>query len=293
MRKDKYIKSLECMVAEEAKYYDFFSYSDKLKFMKNVISLSLVLGVIFFVNGKSSKNVNVHNSVINLHSYFDNTLEENRNRIFNSICDKYLRDSSILVEEDQRENLYIGDSRMKGMLKSGAIDQNHTVYGVGYGYNWLVGDGNFNSSKTNASNGALNGIYSKMEEDKLYNIIIWLGVNDYRRNDAYKYFEKFSELALGEFFNHNIYVVSVGPVNDRRATTVNNEQINNFNGTMQELIENAGISNLKYIDLDYVQSSVKSYDSVGLHYGMSDYINISQIINDFILEDKTVKVLHK
>lgn len=171
--------------------------------------------------------------------------------------------------------IYVGDSRTQGMLIAGAIDSNDTVYGVGYGYNWFVGNGTFSADYTNATGGALVAVNSKIRNGR-YNIVIWLGVNDYRYNTAQVYYNTYYELATGDWSNHNIYVVAVGPVDDDLATTVDNAGINNFNSEMSNLINSSNASNLHYIDINY---SIQSYDSMGLHYGSSDYINIKSQID--------------
>ena len=85
--------------------------------------------------------------------------------------------------------------------------------------------------------------------------------------------------------NHNIYIVSVGPVNDNKATTVNNAGINAFNTSLKELISNSGISNLTYIDLNLSQDLINKYDNFGLHYGSSDYERIYNLMNDAIAKE--------
>ena len=171
--------------------------------------------------------------------------------------------------------IYVGDSRIRGMLNSGAIESNNTVYGVGYGYNWFIGEGRFSQEYTNATSGAQVAINSKIRNGK-YNIVIWLGVNDYRYNSAQVYYDKYYELATGEWSDHNIYIVSIGPVDDDKATTVDNAGIDNFNNEMSSLINNSNANNLHYIDINY---SIQSYDQMGLHYGNSDYINIKEQID--------------
>ena len=170
--------------------------------------------------------------------------------------------------DNVRDNLFLGDSRTQGILNVGVINESNTVYGVGYGYNWLVGDSGFNGT-TNASNGGINAINSKIVSGKLYNIIIWLGVNDLDNDNSY--LEKYIELASGEWSGHNIYVVSVGPVQDSKSKYAKNEKITSFNNTIKEGIKTANLSNLKYIDLEYTESSINSYDNAGIHYGKEDY----------------------
>lgn len=181
-------------------------------------------------------------------------------------------------EVNLRETLFIGDSRTKGMIISGVINDDNTVYGIGYGYNWLIGNGSFSTEKTNALNGAINGLNAKMADGKSYNIVIWLGVNDYKGNNAETYFNEFYKLANNEWAKHNIYIVSVGPVKDSKAVYVNNAGINNFNNSLNELITNVGLNNLNYVNLNFDEYSIINYDGSGLHYGQDDYRNIYSII---------------
>ena len=57
------------------------------------------------------------------------------------------------------------------------------------------------------------------------------------------YFNKYKELAEGDWKDHTIYIVSVGPLNND-----NNAAVEDFNTEMQKNINNAKIGNLKYID---------------------------------------------
>lgn len=177
-----------------------------------------------------------------------------------------------------RENLYIGDSRTLGMLVSEVINEDNSIYGAGYGYDWLIGEGEFSTSNTNASNGAINGLKDKMIDNEYYNIIIWLGVNDYDCVSANIYFEKYKDLAKNDWSNHNIYIVSVAPVKDSVAIYANNAGINDFNNSLKDLVANSPLNNLYYIDLNLNENSINHYDDMGLHYGASDYENIFNII---------------
>ena len=185
---------------------------------------------------------------------------------------------------DNRKTIYIGDSRTYGMNLYGITNSSNTVYGVGYGYNWFTGNGSFSSSNTNSTSGGIAGANSKMNSGEKYNIVIWLGVNDYTYVSAEKYYSTYFSLAKNEWKDHNIYIVSVGPVDDDKALYVDNKGINKFNDAMEELIKNGNLSNLNYIDLGYTESSINSYDSEGLHYGKSDYQKIFNNINNGIVK---------
>ena len=161
----------------------------------------------------------------------------------------YNTESTDSDQEDNvyRETLYLGDSRTRGMQNAGVINNSNTIYGVGYGYNWLIGSGSFNTNNTNATVGGIAGINGLMRDHVNYNIVIWLGVNDL--SNVENYYQKYYELATGDWSNHNIYIVSVGPVDDNLSMYATNEKINNFNERMKELITSSGLNNLIYLGI--------------------------------------------
>ena len=199
-----------------------------------------------------------------------NELSMNYKEILNNV---YSGNSAIVGE--YRDSLFVGDSRLKGMVLSGVVNESNAVYGVGYGYNWFVGDGTFDSSYTNSISGGISGINDKIIKDKNYNIIVWLGINDLLSNNASIYFNKYYELATGSWSNHTIYVVNVGPVNDNAS--VSNDNINLFNNAMKGLIASSGIDNLKFINVNY---NINNFDESGLHYSLNDYKNIYSVISN-------------
>lgn len=204
------------------------------------------------------------------------TLASEGNQYSTILDNIYNNDENVV--NNARNTIYVGDSRTQGMLLAGAIDSANTVYGSGYGYNWFIGNGTFSSSNTNATSGAITAINSKIANGS-YNIVIWLGVNDYAGVSAQQYYDSYYELATGDWQNQNIYIVAVGPVDDNLATNVSNSGIDNFNNEMESLIRNSNVTNLHFIDLNY---SIQSYDSMGLHYSNSDYIEIHEQINNRI-----------
>jgi len=147
----------------------------------------------------------------------------NYSEILNNVF-KVDTEENITINE-ARENIFLGDSRTQGMLLTSVINEGNTVYGIGYGYDWLVGNSGFTGT-TNASNGGINAVNSKIANGKLYNIIIWLGVNDLENVNSY--LEKYIELAKGEWSNHKLYIVSVGPVLDSSSLYAKNETINEW-----------------------------------------------------------------
>ena len=213
----------------------------------------------------------------NILSFNINTLNEfetlaNEGNTYSQILSHFYNTTSIDDSNDSvyRETLFLGDSRTKGIQNAGVINSSNTIYGVAYGYNWLIGNGSFSSSNTNATSGGIHGINSLMRDNASYNIVIWLGVNDL--GNVENYYQKYYELATGDWSNHNIYIVSVGPVDDDQSVYAKNDTINSFNSTMNSLINSSGLSNLIYLDLDYASDFMDNYDSGdGIHYNSEGY----------------------
>ncbi len=183
------------------------------------------------------------------------------------------------TSSDVAGTLYVGDSRLQGMVLAGVVSESDAVYGVGYGYNWFVGRGSFSSKYTNSVYGGISGINSKIAASNKYNIVSWLGVNDLKSVSANKYYSKYYELATGDWSDHNIYVVNVGPVSDNASSSVTNSDIDNFNTSLGDLIASSGLKNLNFIEVSY---DISSYDSAGLHYSWKDYHNIFASIQSYI-----------
>lgn len=204
--------------------------------------------------------------------------------------------SNLLKSEifPKKEILYLGDSRTRGLLVSGAIEEDKTVYGEGYGYRWLIGDGKFSSSRTNSPKGAIDGIENLMRDGQKYDIVIWLGVNDLNGIDANQYFEVYKALAEDEWQNHDLFIVSVGPVDDARSKYAKNRNITKFNEDLQSLVENSGIPNMHYVDLGLDKNSIRKFDSAGVHYSSKDSLEIQNIIEtsvEFVENEKREKVV--
>ncbi len=226
----------------------------------------------------SLSTANVLNFDENILNKFDTLAKDGYK--FETILNETYKESSGTEESSSvnpKETFFIGDSRTHGMVINKVVDSNNAVYGTGLGYNWFIGSGTFTNYTTNASNGAITKANSIIPENSSVDIVIWLGANDYK-SGAERYFNKFVELADGEWSNHTLYIVSVGPVDDAKTKYAKNDGINTFNNDMKELIENSGKSNLKYVELGLSSSDIKYYDKEGLHYGKSDYQNIYNII---------------
>ncbi len=208
------------------------------------------------------------------------TLAEEGNTYSQILNTVYQVDSS---EEEEttvyRETLFLGDSRIRGMQNSGVINSGNTIYGIGYGYDWLIGNGTFASSYTNATSGGVSGIHSLMRDQASYNIVIWLGTYDLE--NVSQYYQEYYDLAVGEWRNHHIYIVSIGPVAEN-LTNISNSDIDAFNQEMQSLIQNSGLDNLFYLDLGYTEEEISLFDTDGVGYSSDDYRSIYNIIMNYL-----------
>lgn len=249
---------------------------DSLTSLYNEISNYLYISSSYnsTISNLSSRNVLRFNSDF-LEEFQDLALNDNDYaEILGAVYNSSGSDDEEIV---YRETLFLGDSRTRGMLNAGVINSGNTIYGVGYGYNWLVGSGSFDIDSTNAIDGGISGINNLMRDRASYNIVIWLGINDLA--NVSNYYQEYYDLAVGDWSDHNIYIVSVGPVNGELAS-IDNANIEAFNSEIESLINSSGLDNLIYIDLNYTENDISSYDSSGIHYGSSDYRAIYNIIMD-------------
>ncbi len=251
------------------------SYKSKLKTIYNEISSYLFISESYT---SAIASLNSNNSL----KFDADTLKEMEelalnNKKYGDILTSIYNDGSVenIETTTTNENLFLGDSRTQGILNTGVTNDNNTVYAVSGNYNWMTGAGDFSNYVTNSATGGIVGINKLIDPNKSYNIIIWMGCNDL--NNVNNYYNKFVELAEGDWARHQLYIVSVGPVKDSVAS-VTNESINNFNNTMRELIASGTNNNIHYIDLNYTETSVNTYDHSGLHYGSEDYKKIYNIM---------------
>ena len=184
-----------------------------------------------------------------------------KNNDFKTILTNYYGVSTESEVSKYKETFYIGESRTIDMLNNNLIASNRTVAENLNGYSWLYTTG-------------IDEANQKMNDNKEYNIVIWLGLNDLWA--ANSYYNLYSDLATNEWTEHNIYVVSTTYVDELVVYDITNSEIDEFNNTLRTLINNSGISNLKFIDIN---SSNYTYESDGLTYSKSDYNNIYNEIN--------------
>ena len=182
------------------------------------------------------------------------------------------------IEEEYRETIFVGDSRMNSMKLFGIVNDSNSVYAGAMGYYWFNGDGGstFDPSTYNCQINGINCINNKLSHNST-NIVSWLGVNDATNYELY--YKKYYELATTTWKDHYIYVVSVGYVDDSRSQYVQNNQIVIFNEYMSENINKSGLDNLIYIDLGYSQTEMANGTLDGVHYSQE----FSQQVYDNII----------
>jgi len=164
-------------------------------------------------------------------------------------------------------NFFIGDSRTLYFKSYGITSDSNSVYAGAMGYHWFAG--NTATNRNGSYNCKINAIEcanSKIGSNQK-NIIVWLGVNDVTNYELY--YNKFIELANGEWKNHYIYIASVGYVDGSKNLYVNNSQIDTFNNFMRQKVNESNISNLKYIDLGFTKDEMGKGTSDGVHYTKS------------------------
>lgn len=185
--------------------------------------------------------------------------------------------------QDDKPYLFIGDSRTAQMNDAvNELTNDNTVAEYSKRYDW------FESYAVSTVNSILD------KSDKEYNIVSWMGVNDAAdTTTAEKYFKKYKELAEGQWSKHTIYVVSVGPVGPNYSygtldSKTFNEDIDYFNDTMEKAINEANISNLKFIRLNYNINAYLENDKSQAHYSNEDSKKIFNDIINKIYKNKTL-----
>lgn len=148
--------------------------------------------------------------------------------------------SSVDIVDNKKNTVFVGDSRISQMLSAGLITSENTVYNNSNGgISW------FTSS--------ISTISSKISSNE--NVVIWFGLNDLHNYETL--YQKYYELANTTWKNNNIFIVSVGYVNETKAS-ISNTLIESFNFEMKKRINGSGLNNLKFIDLEYNVTSMSS-----------------------------------
>ena len=160
-------------------------------------------------------------------------------------------------EEIKEKLLYVGDSRMVGMQNALNDDKVNFVAEGGQGYTWFMST-------------ALSQIESKLQENSDLIVVLALGINDL--SNCEKYIDAYNDL-IKNYPDRNIYVLSVNPVDEAKASAVGypllNSDIEEFN---MKLRSNLGS---RYID-SYSTLNITTSD--GIHYDSSTYVELHDII---------------
>jgi len=200
------------------------------------------------------------------------------------------------VNATNGNTIFVGDSRTYGLYqKVDQLTDDNTIGAGGQAYAWFNNSVKAKSNFTKyAQNGGINGVNQliKKNSSQSYNIVMWLGVNDFNYVEASKYVNRYVELLKGEWSNHRIYVLPVGPVNDtviaKTYPHVTNAAINNYNSSLKSAVESAGLSNLIYLDIDWTSLNL-NMNADGLHYyDKSDNENIYSTAMNAINNGKSI-----
>lgn len=175
--------------------------------------------------------------------------------------------SAYTAAEVENLLIYMGDSRIVGMMSSITNKSITYIAQSGAGYSWLV-------------DSAIPELANKIEGKKF--IVLAFGVNDL--GNAANYLTKYQELK-DTYPNVNIYIMSVNPVDEAKEAengyTVTNESIENFNETMKNSFgEN-------YIDV-YAQIKDNFETEDGVHYTTETYKKIHEIVINYILSKNKI-----
>ena len=175
--------------------------------------------------------------------------------------------SAYTAAEAENLLIYMGDSRIVGMMSSITNKSITYIAQSGAGYSWLV-------------DSAIPELANKIEGKKF--IVLAFGVNDL--GNAANYLTKYQELK-DTYPNVNIYIMSVNPVDESKEAengyTVTNESIENFNETMKN-----GFGE-NYIDV-YAQIKDNFETEDGVHYTTETYKKIHEIVINYILSKNKI-----
>lgn len=175
--------------------------------------------------------------------------------------------SAYTAAEAENLLIYMGDSRIVGMMSSITNKSITYIAQSGAGYSWLV-------------DSAIPELTNKIEGKKF--IVLAFGLNDL--GNAANYLTKYQELK-DTYPNVNIYIMSVNPIDEAKEAengyTVTNESIENFNETMKNSFgEN-------YIDV-YAQIKDNFETEDGVHYTTETYKKIHEIVINYILSKNKI-----
>ncbi|WP_394924923.1 hypothetical protein [uncultured Robinsoniella sp.] len=158
--------------------------------------------------------------------------------------------------------ILVGDSRTVAMKEAMKSSTDSTVYIAkeGEGYEWFKETG-------------LPELKSTLAESPTKTVVFNLGVNDVENISLY--LTLYKEL-VQSYPDVSFYFMSVNPVNEEKAKGITNAQIQNFNGSLQEIFST------RYLDC-YNYMIQNGFDTVdGLHYTQDTSKDIHQYLMDQI-----------
>ena len=157
------------------------------------------------------------------------------------------------------ENLmvYMGDSRIVGMMSVITNQSITSIAEVGAGYYWLT-------------NNAMSELENVIQNKKF--IVLAFGVNDL--GNSSNYVTKYQEI-IDKYPNASVYIMSVNPVDETKQSTVTNASIESFNSVMSSTFGENYIDVYSQIKDDFVADD-------GLHYAPDTYRKIHDIVINYI-----------
>lgn len=158
--------------------------------------------------------------------------------------------------------ILVGDSRTVAMKEAMSSSADSTVYIAkeGEGYKWFQETG-------------LAELKSALAESPSKTVVFNLGVNDVENISLY--LTLYKEL-VQTYPDAAFYFMSVNPVNEEKTKGITNAQIQNFNGSLQEIFSTRYLDCYNYL----IQNGFDTVD--GLHYTQDTSKAIHQFLTDQI-----------
>lgn len=162
------------------------------------------------------------------------------------------------TSQNSSGNIFIGDSRTNGIKLNVSLPSSDKVYAKD------------NANKSDFLNHASEvKSFLNSSPNQKYNIVLNYGVNDLHSDYCTLYKDFINSIDS----KHNIYVVSVNPVNDNISIYAKNSNIVSFNQKIKTCM--SSISNVSYCDV-YNKADTNTWNSTyistdGIHYTKEGY----------------------
>lgn len=220
---------------------------------------------------------NTHISVVNIYK---------RDELINWMLSQTNK-SAVINNSAASKTIYIGDSRTVGMCASLTGDWQDCQFNNGGSYNYsddeiFIAQGSsgytwFNETALPAVNSILSN-----DSNSTYNIVSYMGVN-FLLSDLDKYVSKYTELAKGAWKRHNVFLVSVNPVDEKKEAqngySTKQSNIIKFNDKIKSTANS--LSNFSYCDT--YNAIINNFEtSDGLHYTSNTYKKIYNVTQNCI-----------